>query len=531
MAKDINVNLDAMIPREDLALEPNVKGDAGSITSISLQHLNKSFSHLLSSLRKPDFQRETTHWSPEQVVSLIESFMDGDLIPSVILWKSASSYTFVIDGGHRLSALRAWIEDDYGDRTVSRVYLDHKVTKSQLVAAEKTRKLMNERVGSFLEWDKMSKEDPKALNLDDKSRNRLGRFATGAIPIQWIIGDVDKAESSFYKINQQGTPLDSTEELLIKNRKKAIPIAARAIIRAGAGNKYWSRFSDIKRALVEEKAGALYEVLFQPEYNTPIKTLDLPLGGLSGVRNALPLLIDLLSISKIRQDGKSDKIEDGTEDLTGDETCTALDQATKLMKRVSGNSDGSLGLHPAVYFYSSTGKFSQPMFMAVLTLFSRKILNNDDDFFIKFSKARESLEHILVNRKGLFLVISNQIRSQQRYKIISDLIDYLVQEISTGTIPDDSALIQKAGLKVSVLVPKVEAKSEGFTKDTKAAVLVKTSISAAVKCTICSGLLDLGKSVSFDHDQDLSQGGLNSEENCKLTHPYCNQSYKYHKKV
>jgi hypothetical protein len=28
-------------------------------------------------------------------------------------------YIFVIDGGHRLSALRAWMEDDYGDGTIS----------------------------------------------------------------------------------------------------------------------------------------------------------------------------------------------------------------------------------------------------------------------------------------------------------------------------------------------------------------------------------------------------------------------------
>jgi len=64
-------------------------------------------------LRKPDFQRETNHWSPEQVVTFIASFLDDELIPSLILWYSPS-YIFVIDGGHRLSALRAWMNDDYG---------------------------------------------------------------------------------------------------------------------------------------------------------------------------------------------------------------------------------------------------------------------------------------------------------------------------------------------------------------------------------------------------------------------------------
>ena len=43
---------------------------------------------------------------------LIESFLDGELIPAVILWQSAT-HIFVIDGGHRLSALLAWAHDDY----------------------------------------------------------------------------------------------------------------------------------------------------------------------------------------------------------------------------------------------------------------------------------------------------------------------------------------------------------------------------------------------------------------------------------
>src|SRR4051794_11511525 len=49
-------------------------------------------------LRKPGFQRETNHWTPVQVVSLIQCFVEGDLIPSVILWSSPTS-VFVIDGG------------------------------------------------------------------------------------------------------------------------------------------------------------------------------------------------------------------------------------------------------------------------------------------------------------------------------------------------------------------------------------------------------------------------------------------------
>ena len=58
------------------------------------------------------------HWTPEQVVTFVASFLDSEVIPSLILWKSPM-YIFVIDGGHRLSALRAWMGDDYGDNAIS----------------------------------------------------------------------------------------------------------------------------------------------------------------------------------------------------------------------------------------------------------------------------------------------------------------------------------------------------------------------------------------------------------------------------
>jgi hypothetical protein len=521
------VNLDAMIPREDFAVQADIKGDTGNIDRIRLSDLDQKLSHLLSSLRKPDFQRETNHWQPEQVVSLIESFMDGDLIPSVILWGSESSYTFVIDGGHRLSALRAWVEDDYGDKTLSRHFFDHKITKAQIKAAERTRKIVDDRVGSFSEWEKKSKLDPKTLKLDEKSAYRLKRFATGAIPIQWIVGDVDKAESSFYKINQQGTPLDDIEELLIKNRMKPIPIAARAIIRSGAGNKYWSRFSEGNISSIEAKADQLFNMLFQPEYDAPVKTLDLPLGGNSGVRNALSLLIDLILIAQRNQEGKPRSVAEQPDDETGEHTNIVLDRTFMLVQSMTGNEGGSLGLHPAVYFYTATGKFSPSMFMGVATLISQKKANNDKSFFAKFIAAREQLEDLLIKKRSLFAVINNQVRSQKRYTNLAGLLDYLIAEINKGNLPSDSDLIEKAGLKESVLVPKIEAKSEKFSKETKSAVMIKASLAAAIKCPVCKGFLDAGKSVSFDHITPLKAGGDSFEDNCQPTHPYCNQSVKH----
>jgi Protein of unknown function DUF262 len=102
------VNLDALLPRQDLASPAEASAD---LEGLKLSDLEPGL--IFAFLRKPDFQRETANWSPEQVADLIETFVKGNIIPSIILWQSGQR-VFVIDGAHRLSALIAWVRDDYG---------------------------------------------------------------------------------------------------------------------------------------------------------------------------------------------------------------------------------------------------------------------------------------------------------------------------------------------------------------------------------------------------------------------------------
>jgi hypothetical protein len=103
-----------MIRRSDFATASRSPAQSSErFDKIALKDLIGEGAFVARLLRKPDFQRETTQWKPAQIAMLIESFLDGELIPAVILWQSSSSI-FVIDGGHRLSALLAWVHDDYG---------------------------------------------------------------------------------------------------------------------------------------------------------------------------------------------------------------------------------------------------------------------------------------------------------------------------------------------------------------------------------------------------------------------------------
>ena len=55
----------------------------------------------------------------------------------------------MIDGAHRLSALIAWVHDDYGDGEVSRRFFQNDLPDEQMRAARKTRELVNSQVGSY----------------------------------------------------------------------------------------------------------------------------------------------------------------------------------------------------------------------------------------------------------------------------------------------------------------------------------------------------------------------------------------------
>jgi hypothetical protein len=260
------VTLDAMIPREDFAIEGE-KFELDLFPALPINNLAKD-SPILKLLRKPDFQRETNHWTPDQFATFIASFLDNEVIPSLILWKSPS-FIFVIDGGHRLSALRAWMEDDYGDQAISREFYNGQVSEDQKRVAKRTRKVIEASIGRFsalrdLVGSKTASEDQK---------RRANSLFTRAIAVQWIQGSAAMAETSFFKINSQGTPLDETEELLIRNRRKPVAISARAILRAGAGHKYWSTFNEVNKKKIEDLAAEYYEIVFEPEVEEPLKTI------------------------------------------------------------------------------------------------------------------------------------------------------------------------------------------------------------------------------------------------------------------
>lgn len=515
------VNLDAMLKRADFAVSNDEELTFEPFNTIPARELI-SGGLTGAILRKPDFQRETNHWTPEQVVSLLECYINGDLIPSVILWRS-TSYLFVIDGGHRLSVLKAWMEDDYGDGSISHKMFGHDISDEQKKAAEKTRKLVKERVNTWAYY-KSLQEDADDITIEQ--RKRLLTITSRGLPVQWVQGNADKAETSFFNINMKGTPLDELEEKLLRNRKKPIPIAARAIIRAGKGHKYWSNFKIDIAENIEEEAKLLHKLLFSPEIKRPVKTLDLPLGGSKGISTAIQVLIEFIQFADRKQQTKIPTIESYEDDINGDGTVSVLKKASSLANRITGNSNGSLGLHPAIYYYGPSGRHSTPMFLGTVSLISEKITNNDKAFFKKFTDIRSKLEIALIENKDLIATIIQKNISMRRAEKHHNLLDRLINHLSEGNLVDEATLIKFSDLEGKIIAGTHIKENSKITPDQKSKLFIDVALTHGIKCKVCQGYLDIEKSVSYDHIQRVREGGNGSAENCQLTHPYCNQSVK-----
>jgi hypothetical protein len=507
------VNLDALIQREDFAI------DGGSSTpnladKLKVSELVKGESFFYSSLRKPDFQRETSDWDKGKISSFIKSFLDGDLIPSIILWQ-AGQYTFVIDGAHRLSALIAWVNGDYGDGFISQSFFNHDVDSEQKRVAEQTKRQVDKDVGSYASFMDAIKHPENANPKILATANKLGFLS---LQLQWVTGSAEKAESSFFTINQKATPISETEISLLKARKKPYAMASRAILRSGAGHKYWDSFSPEVQYEIEKTAKEINEHLFTPEIKNPVKTLDLPLAGKGYSPRTLPLIFDLVKLSN------NVSSREVAEDLTGVETVQYLKNVNKVIRRLTTTHPSSLGLHPAVYFYSEKGRYQPTAFMAWIEVIKDF---EKSDFFHEFTTLRDKLESTLIEYK----YFTNQITSKygsglKGYLQLKSLYEKIIMHVKEG---QEVVAIGKA-LKSELPYLNLEYKgdestSSNFNSNTKSEIFLKTALENASKCKICNGYIHLN-SITIDHKDRKEDGGLGTSNNGQLTHPYCNTTFK-----
>src|SRR6266404_1696621 len=271
------VNLDALIKREDFESSPDAVGVLGSEPLFKLEELQRG-KMFFAVLRKPDFQRDTNNWSPEMIMEFVKSYLDNELIPSIIIWHSRkTNKIFIIDGAHRVSALVAWVNDDYGDGAISKEYFgSNRISGAQVKLARRTRELITEHVGTFkdLHYYGLNQGDTE----DEHIKRRAFAIATRNLHLQKVEGDATIAENSFFKINGNPAVIDPTELDIIKARRKPNAIATRALMRAGTGHKYWGNFPE-RAPEIEKLAKTVYDLMFGQIVDIGAQSPDVPRAG------------------------------------------------------------------------------------------------------------------------------------------------------------------------------------------------------------------------------------------------------------
>jgi 5-methylcytosine-specific restriction endonuclease McrA len=520
------VNLDALIWRDDFNSEEGAAAGEQGKSEASKTDLSKGENFYLT-LRKPDFQRETAAWSPESICNFLESFVGGDLIPAVICWQSASRLTFVIDGAHRLSTVIAWLLDDYGAGDDSIKFYNNNIPLEQRKVHDRTRTLVNQRIGSYKDI-KAEAEHPGSNALLSERARSLGH---AKIPLLWVKGnDSKKAEKAFLTINQSAVAIDPTEFTILNSRNKANAISSRVIVRNGTGHKYWKDFSSNGQEQVVKRGKYIYSALYDPPLDPPIKTAELPIAGHGYGTQTLPLIFDFVNIAndiQVVDSSKKSKLlltEQGPPDESATAQCLA--RAQGLADIFTGTHPSSLGLHPAVYFYSVSGRHQPTAVLAIAALF---VDLRREDKFIDFTKVRGTFEEFLLDHKVYINQLTVKHGSMAKgFRPLRDYYRFVLDCLWSGKSHEEIEFALSSNEKYRRLVkekPILSKKPKKMSKGVKQYVVIAEALAQASICELCEARIDL-KAMHVDHIKDRSKGGAGSGENARPLHPYCDSTYK-----
>lgn len=517
-------------------------------------------------LRKPDFQRATWSWTPEDCVDLLYAVLNEQVVPSVIMWLGSDGTKFVLDGGHRISVLLAWIKDDWGDRPPADHFKDDYLELASKNAARRVRELLIQKgIGSFSDYTQAERQYRELIQQDRapisemnstsfeyaKKARRWASVETG-FPVLWVKGDYKTAEQSFLKINKTGRQLSKWETKLVENRTSSMARAVMSIAEVQQASRFWplndeevrdSKELSEKAASIIQIVNDIHKLLFLPIYETPIKHPVQPVVATPFTKpETKPAYIaEILTITEGLK-GQPAETERLIQRDTGAPSSDLIANGLKLLKHakddllsVYGNSPRSLLLMPLVYFYSDQGRYVRSLLYGMLywlnygsekDAFNRKVL---------FSVHRRAFERVVIEHKEEIIKrITRRIGSGSEVtyptaRYFQGLLKILIKhndQIETNEFTSDhKELIETLGKpNGKVLLPKQESAGRLFTPTQKTTVNVKEYLDMFRECEICGGRYYPGLFTQGDHIEPHGKGGRTTVSNLRNTHPFCNNN-------
>jgi hypothetical protein len=217
------------------------------------------------------------------------------------------------------------------------------------------------------------------------------------------------------------------------------------------------------------------------------------------------------------------KLED---DNDGKATTKCLKNVRRIASRISGNAPRSLGLHPAVYFYSATGRYQPNTFIATASLIQQL---EDHDKFADFTRKRARFEDFILSHRYFVNQITASFGGGRKgLSPLVGLYNLVLDSIGEGL--NDNLIVDKiiANDRFKALREKGGARgiaANEFNSETKSAAFLRDALGSAVRCKICGARIHK-KGITIDHKDRKQDGGLGSLDNAQLAHPYCNTGFK-----
>lgn len=563
-AEDLKVYLDHLIQRENLRYQRSGEKAASVTPGPPMLRMSDLFGEHISSrvsrLRKPDFQRTTWAWTPEDCVSLLESIINEQVIPSIIMWSSPENQLdYVLDGGHRISVVLAWLNDDWGDKLPAEAYSDESQEASIKQAAKEVSNLVKVRIGNIADYQAADEEFNRAV-MEDKAPKKVldpvtfnrgvfyQRLRRGDVGFQilWVPGNYEKAEISFLKINKGGRPLSEWETTIIESRYSSFVRTVMSISSINSAKHYWHTkdLEELKDESAQHKieeilsgVHAIHEVLFKPTYETPIKRLQQPLLVPLDVQVKPYWLSELLTVI---EGGKGQKPEtrklierDKTSqpEVIIDNGLQLVHDTLDALSHIIGSSPKSLALVPVLYFYTEAGRYVRSLLFGFLYWLTS---GSEADALRRkrvFSIHRAIFEQVLLdNKEDITTGITRKTGSgpevtSQTAQYYQGLLELLIEHRdnvqSESFAAGYSALTKKLTNKSSkVRIPS--GRGRIFTPGQKSAIILENFFHNPNRCGICSGMLDPTADLQHDHIVEHSKGGKTLKDNQRLVHPFCN---------
>jgi hypothetical protein len=519
--------------------------------------------------RKPDFQRQTSAWTPEDCVELLESVIMNQVVPSIIMWRSPDNgLRYILDGGHRISVIIAWFHDDWGESQADG-FEDPQKNESVRKAANEVRILVKSRIGHISDYKFASDEIRRISHEGGAPRQALESVQAGkafqrgmffqnvrsddvVFPILWVDGDYRTAEQSFLKINRSGRQITDWEKKLIENRESSFARLVMSLSDIRSAPHYWPLHtdSDDRNDLIAHGAQHilgqveyLNRILFQPEYKRNVTTLAQPLMVAPNDKKPY-FLAEILTIANgykgqpaetqrlLQIDANaepSEIVQNGV--LHVDRTIEMFDHIIGDIKS-SDPANKSLELVPLLYFYKSDGFYIRSQLYGFLYWL---IAGDDDQIRLRkiiFSAYRGAFEQIFNAEKDHAVqtltrgIGSGTDITVQTSFYINTLLQLIVKH--KGVVDSDvflneySETVGKMTKNSRQLFSIQAVKSRLFTPKQKSATFIDTQLKSLYVCEICGGKLDPQRKNQRDHRKARRHDGQTSIDNQRIVHPFCN---------